>query len=68
MSVQVRWLICYGPLPVFCFYGFEAAVSAPSGRVANASFLASKLQLRHRVDGFANAPLGKTIRGRRHGR
>ena len=40
MSVQVRWLICYGPLPVFCFYGFEAAVSAPCGRVANASFLA----------------------------
>ena len=40
VSVQVRWLICYGPLPVFCFYGFEAAVSAPCGRVANASFLA----------------------------
>ena len=40
MSAQVRWLICYGPLPVFCFYGFEAAVSAPCGRVANASFLA----------------------------
>ena len=101
MSVQVRLLICYGPLPVFCFtvsklqfrhrveglrthrfwlacarlvvvfglfgsvanelqfcvcagyvayllrsftcvffYGFEAAVSAPCGRVANAPFLA----------------------------
>ena len=52
MSVQVRWLICYGPLPVFCFYGSEAAVSAPSGRVANAPFLASKLQFRHRVEGL----------------
>ena len=35
-----RLLICYDPLPVFFFYGFEAAVSAPCGRVANASFLA----------------------------
>ena len=35
-----RLLICYGPLPMFFFYGFEAAVSAPCGRVANASFLA----------------------------
>ena len=37
--VQVRWLTCYGPLPL-CFDGFEAAVSAPCGRVANARFLA----------------------------
>ena len=35
-----RLLICYDPLPVFFFYGFEAAVSAPCGRVANAPFLA----------------------------
>ena len=39
LCVQVRWLTCYGPLPL-CFNGFEAAVSAPCGRVANARFLA----------------------------
>ena len=36
--VQVRWLTCYGTLPL-CFDGFEAAVSAACGRVANARFL-----------------------------
>ena len=39
VSVQVRLLTCYGPLPV-SFHGFEAAVSAACGRVANALFLA----------------------------
>ena len=39
VSVQVRLLTCYGPLPV-SFNGFEAAVSAPCGRVANALFVA----------------------------
>ena len=39
VSVQVRLLTCYGPLPVSC-NGFEAAVSAACGRVANALFLA----------------------------
>ena len=39
VSVQVRLLTCYGPLPVSC-NGFEAAVSAACGRVANARFLA----------------------------
>ena len=39
VSVQVRLLTCYGPLPV-SFNGFEAAVSAACGRVANARFLA----------------------------
>ena len=41
VSVQVRLLTCYGPLPVF-FNGFEAAVSAPCGRVANALFVACR--------------------------
>ena len=39
VSVPVRLLTCYGPLPV-SFNGFEAAVSAACGRVANALFLA----------------------------
>ena len=41
VSVQVRLLTCYGPLPV-PFNGFEAAVSAPCGRVANALFVACR--------------------------
>ena len=39
VSVPVRLLTCYSPLPV-SFNGFEAAVSAACGRVANALFLA----------------------------
>ena len=38
VPVQVRLLTCYGPLPL-PFNGFEAAVSAACGRVANAGFL-----------------------------
>ena len=38
LCAQVRWLTCYGTLPL-CFDGFEAAVSAACGRVANARFL-----------------------------
>ena len=41
VSAQVRLLTCYGPLPV-SFNGFEAAVSAPCGRVANALFVACR--------------------------
>ena len=41
VSVQVRLLTCYGPLPV-SFNGFEAAVSAACGRVANALFVACR--------------------------
>ena len=52
MSVQVIGCLSATVRYLCFFYGFEAAVSAPSGRVANAPFLASKLQLRHRVDGL----------------
>ena len=40
MSVQVIGRLSATVLYLCFFYGFEAAVSAPCGRVANASFLA----------------------------
>ena len=40
MSVQVIGCLSATVLYQGFFYGFEAAVSAPCGRVANASFLA----------------------------
>ena len=66
LCVQVRWLTCYGPLPL-CFNGFEAAVSLPpnfifvcvcrfGGLPATVLYLCvltvSKLQFRHRVEGL----------------
>ena len=51
VSVQVRLLTCYGPLPV-SFNGFEAAVSAACTVLYLCLLTVSKLQFRQRVEGL----------------